>query len=246
MRDADPAGALHEPLVALLPPLPACASAEGRGIISPVNPSVILTFAALAAVLVVIPGPAVVLVLKSATLRGRGTALVTAAGVLVADLIWATASVLGLTALLVSSQVAFDVVRFAGAAYLIYLGIKLLRTRDMHPSQGPGEVLGAMAVSRRRAFSEGFLSDLSNPKTVTVYASVIPQFLSASSAPKDAFVLGVVFALLGFLSLVGYAVLFGAAGTLLRNGRWMKRLLRGSGGVLVLFGAGLLIERPSH
>ncbi|MFC8501768.1 LysE family translocator [Pedococcus sp. NPDC057267] len=206
----------------------------------------ILAFAALAAVLVVIPGPAVVLVLKSATLRGRGTAVVTGAGVLAADLIWATASVLGLTALLVSSQLAFDVVRVAGAAYLIFLGIKLLRTRDFNPGQGHADAQGVVAVSRRRAFSEGFISDLSNPKTVVVYASVIPQFLSASSSPRDAFVLGVVFAVLGFASLVGYALVFSAAGTFLRNGRRMKRLLRASGGVLVLFGAGLLIERPSH
>lgn len=205
----------------------------------------VLAFAALAAVLVLIPGPAVLLVLKSAMLRGRGSAIVTALGVLTADLIWALASVAGLTAVLVSSQLAFDAIRYAGAAYLIYLGVRLMLTRTVDPAGAgrlrvrPGEVTG------RRAFTEGFLSDLSNPKTVLVYASVIPQFLTTSSPPVDAFVLGVVFALLGFLSLLLYALVFGAAGVLVRNGPLTRNLLRGCGGILVLFGAGLLFERPS-
>jgi threonine/homoserine/homoserine lactone efflux protein len=206
----------------------------------------IFAFAVLAAVLVAIPGPAVILVLKSAVLRGRGSAVVTATGVLAADLIWATASILGLTALLVSSQLAFDAVRWAGAAYLIYLGVRLLRTREFRPGAPSGEGVATREVSRRRAFSEGFLSDLSNPKTVLVYASVIPQFLTATSSPGDAFVLGVIFALLGFTSLLGYALVFSAAKSLLDNSRMMRNVLRGSGSILVLFGAGLLVERPSH
>ena len=160
------------------------------------NAHSVLAFAALAAVLVVIPGPAVILVLKSAMLRGRGSAVVTGLGVLTADLIWATASVAGLTALLVSSQLALNVVRVAGAAYLFYLGVRLLRTRqfDVSVDNAAG---GPSKVSSVRAFGEGFLCDMSNPKTVLVYASVIPQFLNASSSGMDAFVLGLVFATLG-------------------------------------------------
>ena len=178
----------------------------------------VLAFAALAAVLVVIPGPAVILVLKSAMLRGRGSAVGTAVGVFAADLIWAMASVVGLTALLVSSQWALDVVRVAGAAYLFYLGVRLLRTRefDLSVDARPG---GGGSVTLRRAFGEGFLCDLSNPKTVLVYASVIPQFLSASSSGSDAFVLGVVFAALGFASSVLYALVFGAARRCSARGR---------------------------
>jgi threonine/homoserine/homoserine lactone efflux protein len=208
-----------------------------------------LAFAALSAVLIAIPGPAVILVLKSAMLRGRASATVTALGVLTADLVWATASMVGLTALLVSSQVAFDAIRVAGAGYLIYLGVRLLRTRTFDPTDGSGAALDpgspSSRVNRGRAFAEGFLNDLSNPKTVLVYASVIPQFLAGGSSPVDALVLGLVFALLGFASLLVYALVFGAAGTVLRNQRLMRNVLRGSGGVLVLFGAGLLVERPS-
>jgi threonine/homoserine/homoserine lactone efflux protein len=210
-----------------------------------VSAETVITFAAMSAVLVAIPGPAVILVLKNAMLRGRGSAVVTALGVLVADLIWATASVVGLTALLVSSQVALDVVRVAGAAYLFYLGVRLLRTREFNVSVD-ADAEPPKNVSLRRAFGEGFLCDLSNPKTVLVYASVIPQFLNTSSSGSDAFVLGLVFAALGFASSASYALVFGAARTLLNNGRVMRNVLRGSGGVLMFFGVGLLVERPSH
>jgi threonine/homoserine/homoserine lactone efflux protein len=216
-----------------------------RDIIEGVSAETVLAFAAMSAVLVAIPGPAVILVLKNAMLRGRGSAVVTALGVLVADLIWATASVVGLIAVLVSSQVAFDAVRVAGAAYLIYLGVRLLRTREFNVSVDaePGQPKN---VSPGRAFGEGFVCDLSNPKTVLVYASVIPQFLNAYSAGSDAFVLGVVFATLGFASSVVYALVFGTARTWLSKGRIMRNVLRGSGGILVFFGVGLLVERPSH
>jgi threonine/homoserine/homoserine lactone efflux protein len=214
---------------------------------SVVSIDTVLAFAALSAVLVAIPGPAVILVLKSAMLRSRGSAIVTALGVLTADMIWAIMSALGVTAVLVSSQIAFDVVRFLGAGYLIYLGVRLFFARDLaalSPTEGSDQP--RTAVTRRRAYREGFISDLSNPKTVLVYASVIPQFLSGGSAPIDAFVLGVVFAGLGFLSLLVYAVVFGAAGTLLRDGKVVRNILRGSGAILVALGGGLLVQRPSH
>ncbi len=205
----------------------------------------VLAFAALATVLVVIPGPAVVLVLKSATLRGRRSAITTAVGVLAADLIWAMASVVGLTALLVSSQLALDVVRVAGAAYLFFLGVRLLRTRALTPSVD-AHAGGHSRITLRRAFGEGFFCDLSNPKTVLVYASVIPQFLSASSARSDAFWLGIVFAGLGFASSVLYALVFAAAREMLRSGLFMRNVLRAGGGLLMFFGVGLLVERPSR
>jgi threonine/homoserine/homoserine lactone efflux protein len=204
-------------------------------------PAHLLAFAALAAVLVVIPGPAVVLVMKSAVSRGRRLALVTALGVLVADLVWVLASVVGLTAVLVSSRVAFEVLRYAGAAYLLYLGVRLLLTRDV-------SVLRAGPLSRvgtRRAFVEGLLCDLSNPKTLIVFASVIPQFLTASSSAWDALVLGVVFAGLGFGSLLVYTWVFGAARGLVSHTRAFRAVIRGGGALLAAFGVGLLVEQPS-
>ena len=113
-------------------------------------------------------------------------------GVLTADLVWALASVAGLTAVLVSSQIAFDVVRYVGAAYLIYLGIKLLLTRGTITSPDAPVLIGKPR-SRLRAFREGLVSDLSNPKTVIVFTSVIPQFIHHSARPVDTLILGAVF-----------------------------------------------------
>ena len=206
-------------------------------------PAHLLAFAGLCAVLVAIPGPAVVLVMKSAVARGRRTALVTAAGVFVADLVWVLASVVGLTALLVSSQTAFEVLRYAGAAYLLYLGVRLLLTRDVDSLRGP---VGLPVVTWRRAFTEGLLCDLSNPKTLIVFASVIPQFLAVgSSGPLDALVLGVVFAVLGFGSLLAYTVVFGAARGLVSRARVFRAVMRGGGALLAAFGVGLVLEQPS-
>jgi threonine/homoserine/homoserine lactone efflux protein len=206
-------------------------------------PPHLLAFAGLSAVLVAIPGPAVVLVMKSAIARGRRTAVITACGVLVADLVWALASVAGLTALLVSSRTAFEVLRYAGAAYLLYLGVRLLLTRDVDALRGS---VAMPRVGVRRAFVEGLLCDLSNPKTLIVFASVIPQFLAVgSSGPLDALVLGVVFAVLGFGSLLVYAAVFGAARGLVRHARAFRVVIRGGGALLAAFGVGLVVEQPS-
>jgi threonine/homoserine/homoserine lactone efflux protein len=214
--------------------------------------SSLLAFAALSAVLVVIPGPAVMLVLKHALTRGRVPALFTAAGVLVADLVWAMASVVGLTALLVSSQFAFDLVRCLGAVYLIYLGVRLMLARGTliaSDARASGDdarrPLGRARHGGLRGFREGLFSDLSNPKTVIVFTSVIPQFLDSSASPVDALILGVTFALIGFMSLAAYALAFGAAAGVLRDARVTRAILRVGGFILVAFGVGLAVERPA-
>jgi threonine/homoserine/homoserine lactone efflux protein len=151
--------------------------------------------------------------------------------------------VVGLTALLVSSQTAFEVLRYAGAAYLLYLGLRLLLTRDVDSLRGP---VGLPRVTWRRAFSEGLLCDLSNPKTLIVFASVIPQFLAVgSSGPLDARGLGVVFAGLGLGSLLVYTVVFGAARGLVSRARVFRAVMRGGGALLAAFGVGLVLEQPS-
>ncbi|HWK29067.1 MAG TPA: LysE family translocator [Solirubrobacter sp.] len=207
--------------------------------------SSLLAFAALSVVLVLIPGPAVMLVLKHALARGRGPALFTAIGVLVADLTWALASVAGLTALLVSSQIAFDVVRYLGAAYLIYLGIRLILTRQTpitseDPEPGRPTRHGAL-----RAFREGLIGDLSNPKTIIIFTSIIPQFLNSNASPLDALILGITFAMIGFLNLTAYALAFGTAAGLLRDARITRSILRIGGALLTAFGIGLAAERPA-
>jgi threonine/homoserine/homoserine lactone efflux protein len=162
------------------------------------------------------------------------------------------ASVVGLTALLVSSQIAFDVVRYLGAVYLIYLGVRLMLARgtliashdrgSRHDARRP---LGWVRHGGLRGFREGLFSDLSDPKTVIVFTSVIPQFLDTSASPLDALILGVTFAMTGFVSLAAYALAFGAAAGILRDARVSRAILRGGGLILAAFGIGLAVERPA-
>ena len=102
-----------------------------------------------------------------------------------------------------------------------------------------------MRHDRLRGFREGLLSDLSNPKTVIVFTSVIPQFLHTGANPVDALILGVTFATIGFLSLAAYALAFGAAAGMLRDARVTRAILRVAGFILGASGIGLAVERPA-
>ncbi|WP_157163571.1 LysE family translocator [Nocardia aobensis] len=199
-----------------------------------------MAFTALAALLVAIPGPAAILTSKNAVIRGRPAAIATACGVLAADLIWAMASVAGLTGLLAASHTAFELIRVAGATYLFYLAVRLVFSKGFSVEQTSAASLRPGGLIR--GFREGLLCDLSNPKTVLVFASVIPQFLGETNPAVDGLFLGVIFAALGFCSLLSYAFLFGGTHFLISNAKLTRNLMRGSGAALGLFGVALLNE----
>jgi threonine/homoserine/homoserine lactone efflux protein len=203
-------------------------------------------FVALVAVLVLIPGPAVILVMRKAVTAGHRGALRVAAGVLAADLVWAAAAAAGVSAVIVASEPAFLALRFAGAAYLIYLGARLLLApKDKLLPAGPaaGEDETPARAGSPRAFRQGFLCDMTNPKTLLVFTGVIPQFIATGSSPFLPALLGVTFAGLGFASLTLYSLLLARAGGVLRRPKLAHRLMRGSGGILVGFGVALAAER---
>jgi threonine/homoserine/homoserine lactone efflux protein len=203
-------------------------------------------FAALVSVLVLIPGPAVILVMQKAVTAGYRGALRVGAGVLAADLVWAAAAAAGVSAVIVASEPAFLALRFAGAAYLIYLGARLLlapgeKLLPAPPAEGGDET--PAGAGRSRAFRQGFLCDMTNPKTLLVFTSVMPQFIPAGSSPLRPALLGLTFAVLGFASLTLYSLVLGRAGRMLRRPKLARRLMRGSGGILVGFGVVLAAER---
>jgi threonine/homoserine/homoserine lactone efflux protein len=201
----------------------------------------LLSFIGLVAVLAAIPGPAIVLIMKNAVLRGRRSAFGIAIGVFSGDLVWVTASVAGLTALLAASRPAFEALRFVGAAYLLYLGLRLL-LRRRHTPVVEGATTPPARRSRSQGFGEGVLCELSNPKTLVVFTSVIPPFLPASSNSWELGLFGFVFAVVGLLSCVIYAAVLGTTRRVVRRPRLAGGLLRGSGGVLAAFGVGLAVE----
>jgi RhtB (resistance to homoserine/threonine) family protein len=134
----------------------------------------VLAFTGIAALITITPGSDTMLVLRSALVRGRRAGLLTVLGVCAGLFIHATLSALGLSVLLLRSAKAFELVKLAGAAYLVFLGIQSLRSaaRAGAIAEPPAEVGGD-----RRAFAEGLLNNVLNPKVAVFYLAFLPQFI---------------------------------------------------------------------
>jgi threonine/homoserine/homoserine lactone efflux protein len=167
------------------------------------EPSTLLLFAASAAVLVLIPGPNLVYIVTRSIEAGRRAGLASMLGVEAGTLVHVTAAALGLSALLASSEVAFEMVRWAGFAYLIYLGVRALRARDLPASAAP--------IVMRRSVLEGLLVNVLNPKVSVFFLAFLPQFVDPlqGSARTQVLVLGAVF--LTIASLLDLLYVLGAA-----------------------------------
>lgn len=172
-------------------------------------------FIGAALVLLVIPGPAVLYIFARSVEQGRAAGLVSILGVHVATLVHVLAAALGLSALLASSALAFSLVKYAGAAYLIWLGLR----RIFGPSETAGSETALQRHSHMRLFREGFLVNLLNPKTALFFFAFLPQFVEVERGhvTMQIVFLGLLFIALGAVSDGCYAL---AAGTM---GNWLKR-----------------------
>ncbi len=197
----------------------------------------LLAFAAAAALLTVTPGVDTAIVLRTATLAGRRQAVLAAAGICLGCLAWGVAVSLGLGALLQASELAYTVVKFAGAAYLIWLGSRLLFNPRASFDSDPK---GATAAASGQAFWRGLLTNLLNPKVGVFYVTFLPQFVPpGADVAAYSFFLACLHVL---LSLAWFAVLIAATiplGALLRRPALTRVLDRLTGGVLVGFGVRL-------
>ena len=187
-------------------------------------------FLAVAAVVIVTPGQDTALTIRNALAGGRRAGVATASGVSAGQAVWAVATSVGLAALVVASEPVFRVLQLAGAAYLVYLGVRRLLERTpvgVEPEEEP----------LRRAFARGTVVNVLNPKTALFFLAFLPQFVDAGRGAvwSQAVALGLVFVALGLVSDSLYAIAAGFAGGFLRNHR---RVLRyGSGSVFVALGA---------
>jgi threonine/homoserine/homoserine lactone efflux protein len=200
----------------------------------PTVPSLML-FAAASIALLVVPGPSVLYIVTRSVTQGRRAGLISVLGVHVGSVVHVAAAALGLSALLASSATAFMIVKYLGAAYLVWLGVQKLRRR------GPATVDDTPPVPRSRLFTQGIVVNVLNPKTAIFFLAFLPQFVSPARGPVAAqiVVLGACFILLGILSDGGYALLAGAlAGRLRRTRTARRRLDRASGVVYLGLGAG--------
>jgi threonine/homoserine/homoserine lactone efflux protein len=187
--------------------------------------------------LLAVPGPAVLYVVMQSAEQGGRVGLASVAGIHLGTLVHVAAAVAGLSALIVASAVAFSVVKYAGAAYLIYLGVRKLLGRDRVAEVEKGN------EPLRRAFTRGIIVNVLNPKTALFFLAFLPQFVDADRGGvwSQALVLGLVFVGLGLVSDSLYALAAGSVGTLLRRRRTALR--HGSGVVFVGLGAAAALAR---
>jgi threonine/homoserine/homoserine lactone efflux protein len=199
----------------------------------------LLPFLAISILLIVIPGPDTAMVTKNAVVGGRRSGVYAALGVSIGLTIWTAAAALGIAALLRASEVGFDALKIAGAIYLAWVGLQLLRSRGVVAPDETGR--GASGV---RALRQGVLSDLGNPKIAVFFTSLLPQFVHGTGpAFAPLLFLGLVFALLTLLWLAVYALAVGHASGWLRRPQVRLWLDRCTGVVLIGFSVRLALER---
>ena len=176
--------------------------------------STLILFAAAAAVLVFTPGPNTLYIIARSVQQGRTAGIVSSLGVEVGTLIHVAAAAFGISALLVSSALAFNFVKYAGAAYLIYLGIKTLLTREK-----PAEAEAVEEKSLRRVFSQAVVVNVLNPKSAIFFFAFLPQFIDAErgAAATQILCFGAIVVVLGFTSGSLYSLLAGSIGNALRG-----------------------------
>ena len=200
----------------------------------------VLAFALFAAVLTVTPGLDTLLVLRTSAVAGRRAGFAAGLGIGLGCVCWAAASALGITAVLTASRLAFDVLRWAGAAYLCWLGIRLLWRRPA-PEQSTVDL--PAVTSPARAFRVGLTTNLLNPKVGVFYLSVLPQFLPDGVAPLlSATVLAVVHVGEGLLWFALIILAVGRAAHLLARPPVQAWLDRATGVILIALGVRLAAE----
>lgn len=176
--------------------------------------STLTVFVIAASVLLITPGPAVLYIVARSIDQGRMAGIVSVLGIAVGTLFHIAAAAFGISALLMSSAVAFNLVKYAGAAYLIYLGLRKLIARE---ELQPQELKKNKKLSS--IFYEGIVVNLLNPKTALFFFAFLPQFVDVhrGSVTAQILFLGLVFIIMGITSDGLYAVLSGSLGHWLRG-----------------------------
>ena len=209
------------------------------------EPSVLAVFCLAALALLVVPGPSVLYIVTRSMDQGRMAGMASVLGVHTGTLVHIAAAAAGISALLISSAIAFNIVRFVGAAYLIYIGVRRLLGKD--------EPAGVQEGSPRRLsriFYQGVVVNVLNPKTALFFFAFLPQFVDPSKGAAwfQIVVLGLVFILIGILSDGTYALAASTlAGRLKTSKHWHRVQRYFAGGTLVALGVTAAVSgsRPS-
>ncbi|RUY50002.1 LysE family translocator, partial [Mesorhizobium sp. M7A.F.Ca.CA.001.13.2.1] len=170
---------------------------------------------------VFIPGPATLLTIARATSSGTKVGIATGAGIAAGDVFHTVMAMIGISAIIAASATLFSVIKYIGAAYLVYLGIRaIIEKTPANPAAG------ALAISAGKAFRQAVLTEVLNPKTALFFLAFLPQFVRPEngSVMLQMTALGVIFVILGLFSTVVFAVSAGRLGTFLRRNPSVLRL----------------------
>ena len=199
-------------------------------------------FVGAALLLLVVPGPSVLYIVTQSVSHGRRAGMASVAGITTGTLVHIAAATIGLSALLASSAVAFDVVKYLGAAYLIVVGVRRLAGLEQaEQTEAP------RPRSLSRLYRQGIVVNVLNPKTALFFLAFLPQFVDSTrgAAWAQILLLGLLFAALGFLSDGVWALVAGTLGERLRRSRRFPHVQRYvSGSVFVGLGAVAAFSAP--
>ncbi|MER8443626.1 LysE family translocator [Mesorhizobium sp. M1066] len=190
---------------------------------------------------VFIPGPATLLTIARATSSGTKVGIATGAGIAAGDVFHTVMAMIGISAVIAASATLFSVIKYIGAAYLIYLGIRAIMEKT--PAV---PAAGALALSAGKAFRQAVLTEVLNPKTALFFLAFLPQFVRPENGTVmlQMTVLGAIFVVLGLFSTVVFAVSAGRLGTFLRRNpsvlRWQGKVV---GGIYCALGVRLALQQ---
>lgn len=197
-----------------------------------------LLFALASFILNITPGADMLYVATRSTGQGVKAGVISSLGVMVGCLVHATAAVIGLSAVIASSATAFTIIKYAGAAYLIYLGVRSFLSRDNSFSVAEN----SEAMPDRKIFMQGTFTNVLNPKVALFFLAFLPQFVDpkSDSPALTILLLGIWFTVSGTIVNIVVAIIFGKMGNWLANKEWFVRWQNKITGIL-LFALGLKI-----
>jgi threonine/homoserine/homoserine lactone efflux protein len=205
-----------------------------------------LAFLGVCALVICTPGPDTALTVRNSIIGGRRSGVLTSAGVAAGQLVWTIAASVGIASLLQASQPAFAALKIAGAAYLIFLGVQSILAAVRHrPSHREREARPA-ELGPWKAWRQGFISNLANPKMAAFFLSLLPQFVPAAAGSFAALLpLGLAFCLMTFGWLSLYAVVFHRLAAFFQRTRVRRGFEAATGTVLVALGLRLAAQQRS-
>ena len=205
-----------------------------------IDPTTLMTYVLIVLGFVFIPGPATLLTVARATSSGTKVGIATGAGIAAGDLVHTFMAIVGLSAIIATSALLFDAIKYAGAAYLVYLGLRaILEKTPMDLRKG------ALPITAGRAFRQAILAEVLNPKTALFFLAFLPQFVHPGNGEVvvQLTILGVVFVLLGLLSTAVFAIGAGSLGRFLRRNpvvlKWQGKVV---GSIYCALGARLALQ----